>query len=299
MIAKPSIPEESCQHGQGARCESLIDERLLSFERFDRGATWHRILAGSQIGNLRIEFADRSQAFGLSAVPAVEGLAKNELSARRVVTKIKPICDVARFSAHASLDYGARGPRVHTPDQEIRIPIMVQPKRCLIEARRMGIPFGSPEQVDAVDENGRLVLAHIGPGEGLPDAIGFGNHIAIHERDLKAIRMPPRPHRLVKIRQPHHDGATGAAGADYQNSHCPATEETGREKMLDAHRPLPPLNELRERLWQANQRIGRKPASLVGKVAPQSIVAALVTRDSSHIGVRERAFVESLLPGSD
>ncbi|HET7057412.1 MAG TPA: hypothetical protein VFI05_01695, partial [Nitrospiraceae bacterium] len=83
MMAKSAITEESCQHGQGACREGLIDERFLPLERFDRGATGQRIFAGSRIGNFRIEFTDRPQAFSLASIPSIEGLAENELSARR------------------------------------------------------------------------------------------------------------------------------------------------------------------------------------------------------------------------
>ena len=43
--------------------------------------------------------------------------------ARMEIAKIEPIRDVARLPGHASVDDAARGPRVHTPDQEIRISI--------------------------------------------------------------------------------------------------------------------------------------------------------------------------------
>jgi len=69
--------------------------------------------------------------------------------------------------------------------------------------------------------------------------------------------------------------------------------------MLDTHGPLPPLNEIGERLWQPNQRIGRKWPSLARKLGPQYIVSTSVARESPNIGVRERTLVEPLLPSSD
>ena len=54
MMAEPAVAEESRQHGQGARRESLIDERLLPFERLDGGATGQGVFAGCRIGNLRV-----------------------------------------------------------------------------------------------------------------------------------------------------------------------------------------------------------------------------------------------------
>ena len=95
MMAKPAVPEKPRQHGQSARGESLIDKRLLTFERFDCRATGQRVFADGRIGDLRIEFADYPQPFGLAAIPAVERLARNILPTRRVVAEIKPVRDVA------------------------------------------------------------------------------------------------------------------------------------------------------------------------------------------------------------
>lgn len=125
MMAESAVPEESRQHGQSARRECLVDERLLPLQRLDGGTTGQRIFASRGIGNFRVELADRSQPFCLAAVPSVERLAKDVLPAGRVVAKIKPVRDVARLPGHASVDHSARGPRVHTPDQEIRVPVMV------------------------------------------------------------------------------------------------------------------------------------------------------------------------------
>jgi hypothetical protein len=124
-MAKSAVTEESCQHGQGARRESLIDERLLAFESLDRRTTRQRIFADRFIGNLRIELGDRSQPFRLPTVPAVQRLAQNKLSARCIVSEIEPIRNIARSLHYASLDHTARRSRVHTPDQKIRIPIMI------------------------------------------------------------------------------------------------------------------------------------------------------------------------------
>jgi hypothetical protein len=82
VMAKSAVPEEPRQHGQGARRESLIDEWFLPFECLDRGTTGQRVFAGRRIGNLRKEFADCPQPFGLPAVPAVQRLAQNELPVR-------------------------------------------------------------------------------------------------------------------------------------------------------------------------------------------------------------------------
>jgi hypothetical protein len=79
------------------------------------------VFTGRRVGNLRIEFRDRSQPYRLAAVSAVERLAQNKLPARCIVPEIEPVRDVARFPGYASLDDSPRRPRVHTADQEIRI----------------------------------------------------------------------------------------------------------------------------------------------------------------------------------
>ena len=63
VMAKPAIPEEPRQHSQGACRERLVDEGLLPFERLDRRTTGQRVFAGRSVGNLRVEIADRPQAF--------------------------------------------------------------------------------------------------------------------------------------------------------------------------------------------------------------------------------------------
>jgi hypothetical protein len=196
MMPKLAIPEESRQHGQGACRESLIDEWFLTFEGLDSRTTGQRVFAGGNFGNFWIELADCPQPFGLAAVSAVERLAQNKLPARCIVPEIEPVRDVARFPGYASLDDSPRRPCVHTRDQEIRTPVIVRPKRRIVKNHGLGIPFRSPEQVDAVDEDGRLVLAHIGSGERLPNAVGFGNRVTIHERDFEAVNVTPGPHGL-------------------------------------------------------------------------------------------------------
>jgi len=136
-----------------------------------------------------------------------------------------------------------RADRVSTPDQEMRIPVMIRPWRRLIETHRLGIPLRSPEQIDAIDEDCRFVPAHIEPLERLPNAVGFGIRVAIHDGNFEAISMPLRRQSLTQIGQAHHDCAPRAAGAEHQNPQRSTVEKTGQEKTLDAQRPLPRLNE--------------------------------------------------------
>ena len=81
-----------------------------------------------------------------------------------------------------------------------------------LEGTRMKVirdrrPTCAPEQIDAVDENRSLVLADVGGGEGLPDAVGLGNSVGIHHDDVESGAPAPRTYSLIEIRQPHDDGA--------------------------------------------------------------------------------------------
>ena len=60
MMAESAVPEESRQHGQGARRERLIDERFLPFEGLNSGTTGQRVFAGCNVGNLWKKLADCS-----------------------------------------------------------------------------------------------------------------------------------------------------------------------------------------------------------------------------------------------
>ena len=125
MMAQPAVTEESRQHGQCARRERLVDERLLPFERLDGGTTRQRVFAGRRAGNLRIELTNGPQPFRLPAVPAIERLAQHKLPARRIVPEIEPIRDVARSLHHATLDNTPRRASVHAADEKVRIPVTI------------------------------------------------------------------------------------------------------------------------------------------------------------------------------
>src|ERR1700676_5047196 len=88
VVGQLTIAKELGKHGKSARCESLIDERLLSVQCLNRRAAWQRIFASISVDDLRVEFADRSQAVCLPAIARIERLAKNILSAGRIVTQI-------------------------------------------------------------------------------------------------------------------------------------------------------------------------------------------------------------------
>ena len=96
-------------------------------------------------------------------------------------------------------------------------------------------PVRTPEQVDAVDQDGGLVLADVGGGEGLPDAVRLGDRVGVHHDDVEAIAMAPDAHRLVEIRQPHDDGAARSACANDQDTDCAMAQQIGRQSVLDAH----------------------------------------------------------------
>jgi hypothetical protein len=62
---------------------------------------------------------------------------------------------------------------------------------------RDGIPLQSPEQIQPIDQNYRLVQADLGPRKWLANAIGGGNRIAIHNRDMQSSGMAVGHKRLM------------------------------------------------------------------------------------------------------
>src|SRR5579863_4743308 len=66
-------------------------------------------------------------------------------------------------------------------------------------------------------------------------------------------------------------------------------------------RMLPPVSthELRERLWQPDQRFERKRLAFVRQAFPKTIEAAFVARHAADIGVSKGALIEAPLPVGD
>ena len=59
-MTQPSIAEEPRQHGESARRQSLVDERLLPIESLDGRATRQRVFARRSIDDLGIQLTDRT-----------------------------------------------------------------------------------------------------------------------------------------------------------------------------------------------------------------------------------------------
>src|SRR6266567_2315561 len=96
-------------------------------------------------------------------------------------------------------------------------------------------PPHSPEQVDAIDEHGRLVLADVRDRKWLPDTVRLCYQVAVHQGDFEAVSTAPHPHGLVKVRQSEDNRATRSAGADNQDPHGAFAHQVARKNVLDAH----------------------------------------------------------------
>ena len=119
------IAEELRQHGQRTGSKSLVDERLLPVESFDRRTAWQGVLAGFGVYDLGIKLADRAQSTCLAAVARVQRLTENVLPAGRIVAEVEPITRPAERAGEGIIDGFACGPRVHAPNHHIRAPILV------------------------------------------------------------------------------------------------------------------------------------------------------------------------------
>ena len=153
MVGQLTVAKELGQHGKSARSESLIDERLLPVQGLNRRAARQRIFAGIRVGDLRVEFTDRSQPVRLPAIACIERLAKNILSAGRIIAQIKPIIGLAQSSRKGIFNGFARAASIDTTDHKIRAPVMPALQRARMEVIWDRRPTRTPEQVDAVDES--------------------------------------------------------------------------------------------------------------------------------------------------
>src|ERR1700738_2976352 len=95
------------------------------------------------------------------------------------------------------------------------------------------------EEVDAVNEDGGLVVADIGPAKGLPDAVGGRDDIAVHYRDRDAFVSAPGNECMVEIRQAEQDGAPVAAGADQEDAELTPGGALVRKLVSDLHEAPP------------------------------------------------------------
>ena len=119
------IAEELRQHGQRTGSKSLVDERLLPVESFDRRTAWQGVLAGFGVYDLGVKLADRAQSTCLAPVPRVQWLTKDILPAGGIVAEVKPVARPAERAGEGILDGFACGPCIHAPNHHIRAPILV------------------------------------------------------------------------------------------------------------------------------------------------------------------------------
>lgn len=95
------------------------------------------------------------------------------------------------------LDGATPGSGVNATDHNVRMDVVEA--GALIKVNRKGLPIGSPEEIDPVDEDSRLVQAKVGERKGLPDAISFRDSIGVHHPDIESAAMSPGSHRLIEI----------------------------------------------------------------------------------------------------
>jgi hypothetical protein len=119
VVRELSVAEEPRQHGQRARRQSLVDERLLAVQRLDGRATGQRVFTSLGVDDLGIQFAHGAQPAGFPPVARVQWLAENELAAGGIVAEIEPIrCAVPGLRQRPRDDASCRA-RVHAADKKI------------------------------------------------------------------------------------------------------------------------------------------------------------------------------------
>ena len=145
VVGDPSISEETGQHGQRARRQSLVDERLLAVQRLNCGTTGQRVFTSLGVDDLGIQLAHGPQPTCLSSVARVQWLTENELAAGGIVAEIEPVrCAVPGFRQRPRNDASRRA-RVYAADQQICRPVIDPIKSSFVEVCRLGAPPRSPE----------------------------------------------------------------------------------------------------------------------------------------------------------
>jgi len=90
-----------------------------------------------------------------------------------------------------------------------------------LQVNRDCFPFQPPEQVKAVDQNDCLVESDLRPSEGLADAVGAGNRIAVHYRNMQSSWMARCHKRLIQVRQSRDYCAPCSSTTHHQHTHLP------------------------------------------------------------------------------
>lgn len=91
VICQRTMSKELGQHRQGLVGEILVDEGLLPCQRFGGAARWLVIIFSVLGESLRIELSNGREAMLSLVIPAIVGLAENELAARSVVPEVEPV----------------------------------------------------------------------------------------------------------------------------------------------------------------------------------------------------------------
>src|SRR5580704_11647267 len=145
VMGQLSIPEQLRQHGQSTRGQRLVDERFLPIQGFNRRTTRQRIFARFCVNDLRVEFTDCSQPVCLPAITRVEWLAKNILSAGRIVAKIEPIMGLAQSSREGILNGSPRAACIDATDHKIRTAVRASLQRPRMKVTWDRRPTRTPE----------------------------------------------------------------------------------------------------------------------------------------------------------
>ena len=138
LIVQASVPKQAGEHGQRARCECLVDERLLAFKSFGRRTARKRIFSFARVHDLRVELGDGSQPVCPSTVESVEWLSEYKLTACRIVAQVEPIAD-RRGSGDDFLDDLTGSTCVHATNDHVGTAAGVS-ERCFAQELGTGLP---------------------------------------------------------------------------------------------------------------------------------------------------------------
>jgi len=142
------VPEEPCQHRKRMLSQRLIQEGLLSNERFGRTTGRQRIARiKRRFRDLRKQFIDTGQSCRTLFAVRPQRFTQHELARTGVIACVEPKMKTPRLKSHNARQSGAGRARIDAADQKVTIGQVSSTPNV----RRQGDPIESPEQIQSLN----------------------------------------------------------------------------------------------------------------------------------------------------
>ena len=172
LVGDAAVAEEAGDHGERGDRQGLVDERFLRVDRRSGAAARQRVFLLAH--HLWEQLGDNPQSFLGPFVSGIQGLTEDELASCAVVAQVEVIADAGKAPGDSCCDLPARRSRIHASHHDvIVVGVSVSPEALAREVARDGRPIQPPEEVQAIHEDGGLVLAYVRDRERLANAVRF------------------------------------------------------------------------------------------------------------------------------